>query len=93
VSSVRIYEEDTKAHYKVMNEKKGKQQQNRWKPYSAPADKGKQRVNDERRPKKNEVPAEIVCFKCGEKGHKSNPCGAAEVKRCFLCGVKGHTIA
>jgi len=92
VSSCRIYEEDTKAHYKVLKERKGKQQ-DRGKPYSAPADKGKQRVNDERRPKKNEVLAEIVCFRCGEKGHKSNACGTAEVKRCFRCGVKGHTIA
>jgi len=91
-SSCRIYEEDTKAHYKVLKERKGKQQ-DRGKPYSAPADKGKQRVNDERRPKKNEVPAEIVCFRCGEKGHKSNACGTAEVKRCFRCGVKGHTNA
>jgi len=29
VSSCRIYEEDTKAHYKVMNERKGKSQQSR----------------------------------------------------------------
>jgi len=43
VSSYRIYEEDTKAHYKIMNERKGKQQQSRGKPYNAPADKGKQR--------------------------------------------------
>jgi len=47
VSSCRIYKEDTKAHYKIMNERKGKQQQSRGKPYSAPADKGKQRVNNE----------------------------------------------
>jgi len=46
VSSCRIYEEDTKAHYKIMNERKGKQQQSRGKPYNASADKGKQRVND-----------------------------------------------
>ena len=43
VSRCRVYEEDTKAHYKIMNEWKGKQQQSRGKPYSAPADKGKQR--------------------------------------------------
>ena len=45
VSSCRIYEDDTKAHYKIMNERRGKQQQSRGKPYSAPADKGEQRVN------------------------------------------------
>jgi hypothetical protein len=82
-----------KAHYKIMNERRSKQQQNRGKPYSAPIDKGKQKTNDERRPKKKETPAEIVCYKCGEKGHKSNACGENEVKRCFRCGVKGHTIA
>jgi len=68
VSSCRIYEEDTKAHYKVMNERRGKSQQSRPKPYSAPADKGKQRLNDERRPRRKDTPAEIVCYKCGEKG-------------------------
>jgi len=51
VSSCRIYDEDTKAHYKVMNERKGKSQQSRPKPYSAPVSKGKQKV-DERRPRK-----------------------------------------
>lgn len=38
VSSCRIYEEDTKAHYKVMSERRGKGQHSRPKPYSAPAD-------------------------------------------------------
>ena len=46
VSSCRIYEEDTKAHYKVMNERKSKSQQSRPKPYNAHADKGKQRAID-----------------------------------------------
>jgi len=90
VSSCRIYEEDTKAHYKVMNERKGKSQQSRPKPYSAPVGKGKQKVK-ERRPRKKDTPAEIVCYTCGEKGHKSNDC-TGEVKRCFRCGKKGHTI-
>ena len=38
VSNCRIYEEDTKAHYKVMNDRKGKGQQSRPKPYSALAE-------------------------------------------------------
>ncbi|XP_039682938.1 uncharacterized protein C683.02c-like [Medicago truncatula] len=92
VANCRIYEEDTKAHYKVVNERKGKFPQSRPKPYSAPADKGKQRVNDERRPSKKDVVAEIVCYTCGEKGHKSNAC-PGDVKRCFRCGKKGHTLA
>jgi len=60
VSNCRIYEEDTKAHYKVMNDRRGKSQQSRPKLYSAPADKGKQRSNDERRPRRKDTPAEIV---------------------------------
>jgi len=91
VSSCIIYEEDTKTHYKAVNERKGKGQQSRLKPYSAPADKGKQRVNDERRPGRKDTTAEIVCYTCGEKGHKSNAC-TGDVKRCFRCGKKGHTI-
>jgi len=91
VSSCRNYEEDTKAHYKAVNERKGKGQQSHPKPYSAPADKGKQRVNDERRPRQKDTIAEIVCYTCGEKGHKSNAC-TGEVKRCFRCGKKGHTV-
>lgn len=90
VSSCRIYEEDTNAHYKVQKERKGKQQ-DRGKPYSAPADKSKQKVNDERRPRESDAPAKVVCYTCGEKGHKSNAC-TGDVKRCFRCGKKGHTI-
>jgi len=65
VSSCRIYEEDTKAHYKAVNERKGKGQQSRPKPYRAPTDKGKQRVNDERRPRKQDATSDIVCYTCG----------------------------
>ncbi|XP_039688608.1 zinc finger protein GIS2-like [Medicago truncatula] len=92
MNSCRIYEEDTRAHYKVVNERKTKGQHSRPKPYSAPADKGKQRMVEERRPKKKDVPAEITYFNCGEKGHKSNVC-PEEVKKCFRCGKKGHTLA
>ncbi|XP_039688628.1 uncharacterized protein [Medicago truncatula] len=91
VSSCRIYVEDTKDHYKIVNERKSKGQPSRPKPYSAPADKGKQRVNDERRPRKKDAPVEIMCYTCGEKGHKSNAC-PGDVKRCFRCGKKGHTL-
>jgi len=41
---------------------------------------------------RRDVPKEIVCFKCGEKGHKSNVCDR-DVKKCFRCEKKGHTIA
>ena len=43
-------------------------------------------------PKKRDTPTEIVCFWCGEKGHKSNAC-SGDVKRCFRYGRNGHTIA
>lgn len=92
VSSCRIYEEDTKAHYKVMSEKRNKGQSSRPKPYSAPANKGKQRLNDERQPKGRDTPVDVVCYKCGVKGHKSNVCTKDE-KKCFRCGQKGHVLA
>ena len=91
VSSCRIYEEDTKADYKIMNDRRGKGQQSRPKPYSAPADKGKQRMHDERRSVRRDAPAEVVCYKYGVKGHKSNACTRDE-KKCFRCGKKGHTV-
>jgi hypothetical protein len=43
VSRCRIYEDDTKAHYKIVSENRGKVQQSRPKPYSAPTDKGKKK--------------------------------------------------
>jgi len=74
-----------------MSERRGKSQQSRPKPYNAPADKGKQKVSDERRPRKKDTPTEIVCYKCNGKGHKSNACPEDE-KRCFRCGRKGHLL-
>ncbi|XP_039687850.1 uncharacterized protein [Medicago truncatula] len=50
------------------------------------------RMVEDRRPKKKDAPAEIVCFTCGEKGHKSNAC-PWDAKRCFRCGKKGHALA
>ena len=44
VNKCRIYEDDSKArptHYKGLSERRRKQNLNRGKPYSAPADKGK----------------------------------------------------
>ena len=49
VNSCRIYEEDNKAHYKVMNDRRGKQQQYHGKPYNAPADKVKHIISNGKR--------------------------------------------
>ncbi|XP_050907676.1 uncharacterized protein LOC127121130, partial [Lathyrus oleraceus] len=92
VDSCRIFEEDNNAHYKIVSDRRGKQHQNRGKPYDAPAGKGKQRAAPAQRASGGGAPAGIVCFKCGQAGHKSNVC-TAEVKRCFRCGKTGHAIA
>lgn len=75
-----------------MNEIRGKQQQNRGKPYGAPADKGKQKATDGERTSGDDGPIGVACFKCGRPGHKINAC-TGEMKRCFRCGKTGHEIA
>ncbi|XP_050903116.1 uncharacterized protein LOC127115681, partial [Lathyrus oleraceus] len=92
VDSCRIFEEDNNAHYKIVSDRRGKQHQNRGKPYDAPVGKGKQGAAPAQRTSRGGDPAGIVCFKCGQAGHKSNVC-TAEVKRCFRCGKTGHAIA
>src|SRR3954463_751465 len=87
VDSCRIYEEDNNAHYRVINEKRGKNQQSREKPYDA--GKGKQRVAHGHKTSGGDAPARVVCFKCGRPGHKSDVC-TADVKRCYRCGKTGH---
>ena len=39
VDSCRIFEEDNNAHYKIVSDRRGKQHQNRGKPYDAPSGK------------------------------------------------------
>ncbi|XP_050912626.1 uncharacterized protein LOC127127478 [Lathyrus oleraceus] len=92
VDSCRIFEEDNNAHYKIVSDRRGKQHQNRGKPYDVPAGKGKQRAAPTQRASGGGAPTGIVCFRCGQAGHKSNVC-TAEVKRCFRCGKTGHAIA
>ncbi|XP_058726068.1 uncharacterized protein LOC131597384 [Vicia villosa] len=92
VDRCRIFEEDNNAHYKVVTDRRGKQQQNRGKPYDAPAGRGRQRAAPGQRTSGGGAPAGIVCFKCGQAGHKSNGC-TNDVKRCFRCGKTGHAIS
>ncbi|XP_058786668.1 uncharacterized protein LOC131661225 [Vicia villosa] len=75
-----------------MNERRGKQQQNHGKPYSALTDKGKQKAINGKRTSGRDAPTGVVCFKCDRPGHKSNVC-TREVKRCFRCRNTGHEIA
>ena len=71
VDSCRIYEEDNNAHYKIINEKRGKHQQNCSKSYDAPAGKGKHKAAVGQRTSGGDAPASVVCFKCGKPGPKS----------------------
>ncbi|XP_058759375.1 uncharacterized protein LOC131632651 [Vicia villosa] len=83
----RIYEEDHNAHYKLVKDRRGKQ--NRSTPYDAPVGKGKAEVANGKKTSGGGSPASVVCFKYGEPGHKSDVCTAGE-KRCFRCGKTGH---
>src|SRR3954463_5199529 len=90
VDCCRIYEEDNNAHYRVINEKRGKGYQGRGKPYDVPSGKGKQKVTDGKRTSGGDAPAGVTCFKCGKVGHKSTVCTAGAM-RCYRCGETGHT--
>ncbi|XP_058732748.1 uncharacterized protein LOC131604317 [Vicia villosa] len=92
VDSCRIYEEDNNAHYKIVNERRGKHQQNCGKPYDALAGKGKQKVANGKRTSGGDAPVGVVCFKYGKPGHKSTVC-AVKVNRGFRCGKTGHAIS
>ncbi|XP_058741124.1 uncharacterized protein LOC131613474 [Vicia villosa] len=92
VDSCRIFEEDNAAHYKIVSDRRGKQSQQRGKPYDTPAGKGKQRTAPGQRTSGGGALAPIVCFKCGKAGHKSTYC-TDDVKKCFRCGKSGHMMS
>lgn len=89
VDCCSIYEEDSKARYKIMNERRDRQHHNYGKPYNAPTNKGRQRVVGDKRTCGGDAPTGVVCFKCERPGHKSNAY-TIEVNRCFRCGKFGH---
>ncbi|XP_058754808.1 uncharacterized protein LOC131627970 [Vicia villosa] len=90
VDICRIFEEDSNAHHKMVSDRRGKNQQIRGKPYDA--GKGKQRVTHGQRSSGGDAPTRIVCFKCGQPGHKSNAC-TADARKCFRCGKMGHAMS
>ncbi|XP_058783569.1 uncharacterized protein LOC131658274 [Vicia villosa] len=90
VDSCRIFEEDSNAHHKMVSDRRGKNQQSRGKPYHA--GKGKQRVTHGQRSSGGDAPSRIVCFKCGQPGHKNNAC-TADARKCFRCGKLGHAMS
>ncbi|XP_050875748.1 uncharacterized protein LOC127079410 [Lathyrus oleraceus] len=89
IDSCRIFEEDNNAHYKILSEKRGRGQHSRGKPYETPVGKGKQKVIPGRRTSGGDAPANVICFKYGKPGHKSNVCRLGET-RCFRCGMPRH---
>ncbi|XP_058741476.1 uncharacterized protein LOC131613855 [Vicia villosa] len=94
VSRSRIYDNDNRAriaHYKAVNDRKGKH--DRGKPYSSPADKGKQKVGFRKKPNGGGFASNpINCFRCGIEGNRANECQKG-MKKCFKCGKTGHVVA
>ncbi|XP_058763378.1 uncharacterized protein LOC131636800 [Vicia villosa] len=91
VDSYRIFGKDNNAHYKVVTDMRGKNQQNHGKPYDVLAGRGRQRAALGQKTSGGTASG-IVCFKYGQAGHKSTVFNA-DVKRCFRCGKTGHAIS
>ncbi|KAI5385082.1 hypothetical protein KIW84_071904 [Lathyrus oleraceus] len=86
-------QKDTKARaesYQQRVDRKGKNQNDRGKPYAA--GKGFQRQSGMKRPSGGDSSAPAKCFRCGQAGHRFHECTSAE-KKCFKCGKGGHLAA
>ncbi|KAI5381952.1 hypothetical protein KIW84_UN0299 [Lathyrus oleraceus] len=93
VDCCRIFEQDSKARaesYQQRVDRKGKNQNDRGKPYAA--GKGFQRQSGMKRPSGGDSSAPAKCYRCGQAGHRVHECTSAE-KKCFKCGKGGHLAA
>lgn len=91
VNKCRTYDEEYRArstHYKRNNQRKGKNQY-RGKPYSAPTNKGKQRVVDDKNSSGGWTPTSTKYFKCVELVFRVNEC-KNNILRFFKCGKTCH---
>ncbi|XP_050890847.1 uncharacterized protein LOC127096304 [Lathyrus oleraceus] len=70
---------------------KRKEKHKPWKPYSAQADKGKQRAVDDKRPSGGGAPTPLKFYRCGELGHRVSEC-KSDMKKCYKCGKSGHLV-
>ncbi|XP_058777768.1 uncharacterized protein LOC131652016 [Vicia villosa] len=61
----------------------------RGKPYDG---RKEQKSSSGKKTSGGDTPAKVVCFKCGQAGHKSNVCNA-KLKKCFRCGKTRHVMS
>ncbi|XP_050876206.1 uncharacterized protein LOC127079896 [Lathyrus oleraceus] len=94
INNCRIYEDGSKArsvHCKGMSERRGNQNVNHGKPYSASVNKGKQSVAEGKRPSGGDAPTPLKCYRCSELGHCVSEC-KSDLKNCYKCRKSGHMV-